>query len=34
MRNENWKNISKALEIIFEDGNRFRNLPSKFKKDK
>ena len=26
--------ISKALEVIFEDGNRFRNLPDKFKKDK
>ena len=34
MKNENRKKISKALKVIFEDGNRFRNLPDKFKKDK
>ena len=34
MKNENWKKISKALDVIFEDGNKFKNLPDKFKKDK
>ena len=34
MKNENRKKISKELEVIFEDGNRFRYLPDKFKNDK
>ena len=34
MKNENWKKISKALDVIFEDRNKFKNLPDIFKKDK